>query len=301
MKLESEKQNIDLKGKVLERLQAEQVQPYSKWFWAGQESLVWILWVASVIFGALSVAVLIFAATHARFALFEATHESPWQFALEVLPYIWIGAFVVMALLAYVNLRRTKHGYRYPFSHVVISSLLFSIGGGVLLNLAGVGYMIDGQLGERMPMYKSLEERESSMWQNPGNGRLVGAVKGSLSTSTVIFTDIDGDKWTLSTEDLHTPDIRVLKSGEKVRVLGVNASTSVHTLHACGVFPWMFEKTVSLNEMEEERQNFIERMYAHKDRADEREARLNKEVFGKKAMGLCADMPAIRRIGESMQ
>ena len=292
----------NLKETVLAKLEGECIQPRPKLFWHCQSCLVWVLWGGSVLLGAVSVAVLIFAAAHMRFALYEATHDTPLSFALEVLPYIWVVVFVLMAALAYFNFRHTKRGYRYPLAQVVISSLVFSIIGGAVLHLAGVGQALDARLGAYMKTYHSLEERELARWQRPKAGRLVGRMVSSASSSSVVvFTDRNRSTWQLETMDLHAPDRRVLLSGKQVRVLGLDASTTARTLHACGVFPWMFERNIKLSDMERERKGFIERMYAHKDRIKAREQALTQEVFGDKAMGRCADMPVIKRISESMR
>lgn len=301
MDTQTPKQNNDIKDSVLARLKDESVQPRSKMWWQCQECLVWVLWGASILIGALAVAVLIFASMHASYALFEATHDSPFTFIVEVLPYAWVGIFTVMAWLGYRNFRNTKRGYKYPLTHILLSSIVFSVAGGALLHFAGVGYVLDTSLGRLSPMYVSQAEKEQRMWQRPADGRLVGMTESRQASSSVIFIDIDGTTWSVNTEDLHKPDLRTLLTGKQVRVLGIYASTSDRTLHACGVFPWMFDKSMGVDDMKEERQAFIERMYAHKDNQLAREAALHDETFGDRAMGACADMPVVKRIGEMMR
>jgi hypothetical protein len=287
---------------VLQRLQDEQVKPVPRWCWQCLESVLWMLWCASVLFGALSISIFIFAAVHMRFDLYEATHDSVLEYAVELLPYIWIFIFIVMLVLAYRNLRHTKTGYRYTFAQVVVSSVFFSILGGILLHVAGVGARLDKQLGDYMPTYYSLEERELQRWQRPELGRLVGThLPDSGSTTTALFIDSEGVRWQLNIIDLQSEDVVTLQTGRRVRVLGLPPNSATTTIHACGVFPWMFDKPVSSSEMMQERQAFIDRMYAHKDRAPERDGMLVQEVFGQSAVGKCADMPVIQRIEASMQ
>ena len=296
--------NTPLKDSVLTRLESEQIRPMPKMWWQCLECSLGIFWLASVFIGAVSVAVLVFAATHMRYALFEATHDSALAFLLEALPYVWLGLFVLMGWLAHRNIRHTKRGYRHTLTAVLGSSLLLSILGGLLLHAAGAGEQVDTYLGKMSPLYLSQEQKELRLWQQPTESRLVGAVTapGAVGTSTVVsFTDMDGEVWRLETADLRIPDMEILHSGRQTRVLGVVANTDARTMHACGVFPWLFDQDFTLDDMEAERRGFVERMYAHKDQAKEREQALKDAAFGTEAMGLCADMPTVERIGESMR
>ena len=293
--------NQDLKNSVLERLSREDMKPKAKMWFQCRECMTWVLWGASVLFGALAVAVVAMVMTHSRYAYFEATHNSPFEFVVEALPYIWFVVFVAMAVLAYVNLRQTKRGYKYPFTHIIASSLIFSLAGGALLHLVGVGSVVDRELGKRMPMYMSQEKKEVMMWQNPNEGRLVGNITSKdEEANEVTFVDVDGFDWSLEVMELRNIDRRQLFSGEQVRVLGVMTTSTPATMHACGVFPWIFNKKMPVAELEEGREGFVNRMYAHKDAAD-RLTELDKEARRDRKMGICAEMATVRRIGESMQ
>jgi len=298
---ETTKEQTPLVSSVLERLAGEQVVPCSKWRFKCIELSVWILWALTVVFGAVSVAVMFFVGGHARFALHEATHDTPLSFFVEVLPYLWIAVFGLMSVLAYINFRHTKRGYRYQIHHIVISSLVFSVAGGVFLHLFGVGALIDTQFGKRMDTYPSMEKLEVRLWQDAAGGRLVGTFMGMDETDTMyVFTDKSGDRWEIETLELRDRDKQLLSSGHQVRVLGTTTDPEAYRFYACGVFPWMFDKEVTTNDMREDRKQFVTRMYEHMETSD-RLRNLEKETYGKAVEmpfveGKCGELAAMKRM-----
>lgn len=295
------KQNKNIKESVLDRIEAADIRPRSKWFWRCRSSLVWVLWGLSIVLGALSVAILIFASAHVRFSLFEATHSSRLALALEIMPYAWVGVFGLMLGFAYFNFRHTDRGYRYPLVHIILSSIGFSVVGGVLLHVAGLGYQLDMSLGRMSDMYKSQEEIAISLWQRPKEGRLVGKLlKGSVGQTKVTYKDIDGTTWLIQTTDLSRPDINNLLSGLETRVIGVLATNTPGLLHGCGVFHWPFSAMPKQGYLEQERKEFLDRLYAHKDLAKERTKELILSA-SESQVGPCSKLEAIERMSKSMK
>ena len=304
MKDKQTKQNTaqktsELSSAVLGRI--EEVTPDAKWKFACANYFVWIAWALSVVFGAVSVAVLIYVADHSRFALFEATHDTPLSFFAEVLPFIWIGTFVAMGASAYFNMQHTKCGYRYPMWQLLISSVVFSVVGGAILHIFGTGYLIDTQLAKRMPLYTSLERTEQHMWQKPEEGRLLGVFSAMDEKDEMyVFIDNNNTQWQIQTVELRDRDRHLLSSGDTVRVLGTTTNRENNLFHACGVFPWMYDRGVSVRDMKKDRQQFVERMYEHMEKGD-RLRNLEREVFEKNtdmpfADGLCAEISVMKRM-----
>lgn len=292
-----------LSDAVLERIEKERVQPCSKLRFACIHAGVWLGWGLSVVFGAMSVAVLIYVGDHARFALYEATHETPVSFFIEVLPYMWIVTFLAMAAFGYYNMRHTKSGYRYPMWHLLASSVVFSLLGGFVMHVFGAGYIIDTQIGKRMPTtYTSLEQSEYQMWQMPSEGRLVGVftTMDEDDSELYVFTDEGGDRWKVEAVELRGPDRELLVSGGRVRVLGTTTDTEKRLFHACGVFPWMYDKNVTANDMKKDRKLFIEKMHEHMEEGSQLEV-LEEVVFGTDQgapfrRGLCRELTVMKRL-----
>jgi len=289
--MESNTNKTKLKSTVLDRIQKEKICPRSRWFFGCYEFFLWALWIFSILVGSLAIAVSLFAITYQRYAFYEATHGSFLVFIVETLPYIWLVTFVVMVILAIFNLRQTKGGYRYPFWKVLISSLVFSFVGGGLLHVVGMGFMVDKKLGEHLHMYQSQEKMEQKMWQRPNEGRLVGFVvkmSNESNQNSINFKDIRGIEWETNIQNLFEDDLIVLRSGKKMKILGQVISTEPHRFHACGVFPWMFEKNMSMKELSAERRAVIDRIYQHKDHGSSSEL--------KNIIDRCAELKVMKRL-----
>ncbi len=301
--------NMSLKQGVLERIKKDQVCPRSRWFFRTRECSVWFLWLLSIVVGALAVAVSLFVVLHRQYALYEATHENFFTFMVAVLPYIWIIVFGIMVYVAVYNLRHTKHGYRYPVWQIVLSSLVLSFAGGSALQFFGMGYSFDHVLGERMNMYMSQEKLEAKMWQAPEDGRLLGRqVHATVApTSTIVFEDVSGGRWRVNIEELQTKDIELLDSAVMVRMIGAMVDTEARIFHTCGVFPWMMGERMTLEDLSEERREFVTRLYRHRENAQARQQLPSLAADTSSAedtniplISLCAEMAVTRRVEARM-
>lgn len=252
-----------LSTSILNRIEQEHVSLVPKWKFLLFEYGMWALWGLSILIGAVSISVSLFVFMHAGFELREATHDGVFRFLTETLPYVWITLFILMAVLSHYNLRHTKRGYRYPLWQIVVSSIFLSLVGGSLLHDVGMGHLVETQAG-RIPMFPAIEKIEMHMWQAPEEGRIVGVYEnqGELD-DTVIFTDKSGVTWTLDTSELNPIDLGNLLSRDEVRILGVLSSTTHGYFYGCAVFPWTFRTNLSLQDVQNERMDFLQRMEAH--------------------------------------
>ncbi len=295
-----------LKDALFERIETEKVGPRSKLFFQGRECGVWFLWFLSVLVGSLAVAVTLFVVTHIQYEIYEATHENFFTFLVEALPYLWIIVFGLMVYVAMYNLQHTKNGYRYPVWMIVTSSVALSFVGGLSLQIFGLGYSVDRILGHQMPMYISRDKLEQRLWQVPEEGRLVGRqVLATMSpTSTIVFEDSIGQRWNMDVSELRERDIKLLASEQTVRLLGKSRDTGLKLFHACGAFPLMNGREVTMDEMLKERQSFIENVYGYANKADEHTALLDGEVFASTSLprrSICKDITAVRRMPVARQ
>ena len=71
----------------MSRIGCGEVSPRSRRFFQTRECAVWVLWLISVVVGALAVAVTFFVLNHRQYALYEATHENFFTFMVEVLQW----------------------------------------------------------------------------------------------------------------------------------------------------------------------------------------------------------------------
>lgn len=287
------------KGSVMSRIECGELCPRSKTFFKTRECVVWVLWLVSVIVGALAVAVTLFVIAHRQYALYEATHENFYTFIVEVLPFVWMIVFGLMVFVGVYNLRHTKRGYRYPMWQIIGSSMVLSLAGGAGLHFIGVGYMADHMLGERMGMYNSQEKIEKRMWQRPEEGRLIGAQKAPLipPATTTEFMDVDGMMWSIDITELSKHERYLLDEMKPVRLIGVVQGGEVPHFHPCGVFPWLLDKPMSRDDLHAAREAFETKVHGFGERAEH----MMLELEGKPDMdndegSPCREIPPVSRM-----
>jgi len=257
----------NLKDVILSRLEKEGIQPRSRFYWLSHEYALWLVWGITVLCGALSLSVASFASLYIGYALYEASHNNFLTFVFDALPYLWLVAFFLMIIVAYFNLRHTKRGYRYPMLLVVGSSIGFSILGGGFLHWLGAGWYFDKMLGEIVPAYQSRAKFEEEIWQKPLAGRLIGqAIEPIEAVDSVVFMDANGVYWHLNTTELREPDIKLLQSGRRVRILAATSSEFAEDLlYVCAVFPWLLDHAPGIKEWRNDRAEFIENVKSSRD------------------------------------
>ena len=254
-----------LKDKLFQRIETEQVAPRSKLFFLGRECAVWLFWMISVVMGALAISVTEFVVSHQQYALYQATHDNFFTFVVDVLPYLWILTFAVMAVVAVYDLRHTKYGYRYPVWVILASSVVMSFAGGSAMQYFGFGYELDEHLGRYLSLYTSQGKLEQQMWQAPAEGRLIGRqVYSTLApTSTIVFEDVSGQRWRMEIDELDPADIELLDDENPVRLLGTVENGEMGIFHACGALPWQFGPGMTTGKINDENLAFMHRMGAH--------------------------------------
>ncbi len=230
----------DLASEVLHRIEEEHVTPRPRSYYILKNVAFWVLWLISLVAGSFAVAAAWFAVANADWPFWSVTHDNALQFFFEVVPLVWLIASVLMTVLGYKNLRRTKHGYRYPLILIVCVTLAGSLLGGTLLYRIGIGRLVEEEVGRRIPLYRPLIEQRRKVWVDPSRGLLAGDVLSvDPGYHAFVLRTFDGRQWSVSADDLSDRDRAVLNQETQVRVIGVPPTTSsTNTFHSCFVFPW---------------------------------------------------------------
>ena len=288
------------KDSVMHRIEGEGILPRPKSYFTMHEATVWGLWGFSIIIGALAVAVMLFAFMHHQFAFYEATHESFVTFLVDALPYLWISAFGLMAVVAVYNLRHTKHGYRYPVWQIVVSSLVLSVAGGTALHVLGFGYVVDHALGQGLSQYPSQERLESRLWQNPDQGRLLGRVTTQMQPPSLLttFTDVNGLKWMLDTSELSEEEQELLFSQKNVKLVGLISENDAFLFHTCGAFPWLLDREATREEFQAAREAFEHKMRGYEGRDLLPIFNFREGSTAAAPDSRCGDIIPVRRMGD---
>lgn len=207
-----------LKALILQKIESNEITPDSKAWWLLREYILWLLWGISVAVGSLAIALIIYNTIYASYSAHEITHPTLMVFIIDILPVLWLCVLLLMALLAYINVRYTRRGYRYSYLFILGSSIALSVFGGGLLYTSGWAQTLDYSLGERMPMYSSVIKKDRGMWHQPAAGRLLGTV--TFVEGQYTLTDRASTSWQINLSHFaSTTHLRLTKS-PLVQLLG---------------------------------------------------------------------------------
>jgi heme/copper-type cytochrome/quinol oxidase subunit 2 len=301
METENQSELKSVKSTVYDRIQCEKICPRSRGYFLSQECFIWALWIVSIFIGALAVAVTLFVLTYRQYALYEATHENFFTFMVDVLPFLWIAVFALMAFVAVYNIRHTKRGYRYPLWQIFGSSMVLSLAGGTTLQLFGLGYSVDHMLGTQMRMYLSQEKMEQRLWQSPSDGRLLGRLTHHTMAPTT--TDATGDSWQVDVSDLTLREQELLAREETVRLIGKVSNDEVRQFHSCGAFPLVINKNMTREDLHAAREAFVMKVQSYKEQAEKVTRDAEKMAMGSvpedEPESPCGAIAVVERMEES--
>lgn len=301
------KSSASVKDRVFTVIDEHNVEPRSKYVFHCQNGLVWSVWLATVLLGALATAILLFTSSYRYYDMYEAMHDNFVTFFVQALPVLWVLAFIVLMYVAMRGLRATRRGYKLSPMWIAGSSVGVSLVLGFLANMSGFGFVVDKFFGEYAPMYYSQAEREAKLWQQPAEGRLLGRQVGTKQTDMIVFIDTTGTSWQIDVLELHTRDRALLAAQQQVRVLGQQMNKADKLFHACGVFPWMMDKQHSIADLSKERKEFVDKIYGHMNTANKRLEQFESAAFGaadpngEPSMAKCAEIAAVRRMSAAME
>lgn len=247
---------------VLRRIKTEKILPRSHTFFLVQRYGIWVLWLLTLVMGAVAVAIVLLALVYRYLDLHEVIRETFWLYTFEILPYLWLALVILMSTLAIYNLRHTSHGYRYSFVTLVASSLIGSLGGGIILYMFGFGFLVDSSLGIYIDSYDSQEKVERYLWQEPEDGRLIGEILPYSVNDTGQFSFVDSNNllWQLKTQELSQEGLRLLDEGTPVRLLGLMTEMSPPTFLVCEVLPVRARHNHSIVELFNERNIWLDKL-----------------------------------------
>lgn len=235
----SDQKDDPLARRVLERIKGEHLVPRPRWEFIFKNYFFWTLGGLAVALGALAFSATLFEIQNVDWRLSAATHADFLSFFLAAAPFLWVSALALFMLIGYINVRRTKHGYRYPLTVIALGAILTSLALGTGLYATGLGGEIEEAIGDHPPFYRPILIEERSWWLAPEKGLLSGQVTAvATDSASFMIRDFNGRAWEVESGDLRTPDLAVVARGGVVRIVGVPLVATSSVFHACFVFSW---------------------------------------------------------------
>ncbi len=219
---------MDIKDKLLEKIENEHVTPIAQWRFLARGYGLWALSGVLLIFGSLGVASILYILTKNDWDIYSEIHESKLTHIITTLPYLWLALFALMLVLLYVDLKHTKHGYKYNALSLVLGTFAASvlIGGG--LHAAGFGEGLDELIREKTPRQAHMFNPRLKGLTDPEHGVIMGRIIqidtiSSTTTHILIKNPLLEDTWiVIATEHTTLPEqgIHLL---DHIRALGESA------------------------------------------------------------------------------
>ena len=185
----------DASKKILQKIDKEKIQPYSKKHFLIKKSIVWTVFSISILLGIVASSIVIFQLTHTEWDLYRHLNYSPSEFIILAIPYFWLLFLLLFIGLAIYNFRRSERGYRFNTFLLIFLSTILSVVGGGLLYQTGFSAKLENIFQENIPLYEKVIPYGFRMWEFPESGLLAGEITQIKSQQEILITDLQGTLW----------------------------------------------------------------------------------------------------------
>jgi len=228
------KQNIG--QNVLRVLREKRIRPKPRWEFLLKDYIIWGAGIISVLVGALSFAVILYMVVNNDWDIYQYTTNSLAGYIFSTLPYYWLLFLSIFIILAYFNIRRTKKGYKYGLSLIIIASIGASVILGTVFYGVGLGRAIDNEFSQRIPIYQKFIQRNPKLWLKPGRGIIAGEVIDVMDEYNFRLKDLKENNWQVNSESVRYKLMLDIAIGDKIIVIG--SKLTDNEFKAMMIRPW---------------------------------------------------------------
>jgi hypothetical protein len=235
----------DISKETLRKIKDQGIRPHTKGYFFLKRSTVWGLFCFSLVLGSIASSAVIFQMNNAEWALFKHFRHSIIEFILLTIPFLWILFLIGFTIGAFFYFRQTQGGYRYRTITVVTLSILLSIIGGTVMNIAGLSERIESVFEENIPFYRGVGYCNKMIWMSPDKGLLAGTIVAVKEEGIIELKDLDGKTWRINTNEAiwrgrlsSAPDL-------EIKLIGVR--TGEDGFIASEVRPWHGRRNRNVN------------------------------------------------------
>ncbi len=148
-----------LKHKVLEDIKEKNITPTSKFYFVSKTYFFWLLFVSSIIIGAIAFSTILFQLVIETNVWKDlATFHRPSLF-VEAVPLFWLALVSLFTISAWYNFKNIPGTHRTENAIIVLASILFSLLFGLLLFKVGTAEKLEYIMRENFSTYRQAVER----------------------------------------------------------------------------------------------------------------------------------------------
>lgn len=209
-------ENKDISQIVLQRIKDSGIKPISKNVFNLKSVLFWSLIGISLVIGAISFSVTLSILFSNDWYLYN---KLGFSFILKTLPYFWVVCLLLFTILGELYYRKTLLGYRHRVTTIVGMYIVLTVISGSVLNIIGVGEVIEQSLFENVPVYHVIMFDRNEIWSHPEQG-LLSAKIIDIGDKVIKAIDSNNVIWNINIDNISVEAKTQFKIGEIIKIVG---------------------------------------------------------------------------------
>lgn len=181
--------------KTLSRITKDDVQPVPKWVFVVKRILWHLATVASIVLAGLSMAMFYLEYVSFDYEMINRADQGSFGWLILALPWAWLGLFIILMVVAYLDFRKSRYGYRYRSGYLIIALAVCALLTGLVIQFTHWQERTSEVLAE-YPVYNFVFSPRAQVWQKPDDCLLAGKVL-DFKNDMIEVRDIQGRVWRL--------------------------------------------------------------------------------------------------------
>lgn len=227
---------MTIEKQVLQRIHKEKLKPTPKSFFKVRDFVLWMT--LGIFVAALSVGfgMIIFMVKGTDTSLFDTLGLSAYERIAYSIPTFWIVASLIVGLIAYFNLQKTRNGYRVGGRRFTFIALMVSVGIGSVAYALNITEYLNDAASHHLPLYNTVVPLNTASWFDPEHGLLSGVVREKESDDDFTLRDSDSVLWHVTGSHVVVTKGFVFHSGDRIKLIGTQTAEDSFT--AIEIRPW---------------------------------------------------------------
>ena len=157
---------------ILAKIKKENVTPKSRWYFNALHTAIWTAVIVTIVLGSLGIAVAIRHLTLTDWELANQISSNPLNF----MPVLWFGIIALAIFIADQIFKKTRKGYKFKVSHVLIASILLSITLGSGFFMVEADQTFENTIRKTIKPYQQWEDKRAAKFVAPQQGVIAGEI-----------------------------------------------------------------------------------------------------------------------------
>lgn len=223
-------------------IEQNNITPIPRWHFVFKRLTLWILVATLAISISLAGAVVLYISLNHDFSVshdytITLLHDYPLLVSILMsIPYSWLVLIMLVFLLVFTVVSRSKKGYSYGIIRIVTGLLFATLPLTAVFYASGIGRSAHWYLSENYSDYYHLVNGNEQDWTHPDKGRLGGKViRYDEKAGVLILKSFANEFWQIDVKNARIDSDTLLLPGNYVKVKGVQTTKEgflAHSIHS---------------------------------------------------------------------